>query len=291
MSGGGDEDFLLEYIRHHTAFLFHLTHVENLAGIAAMGGLLSKARLEARGAWPCPVPGGDAGSHAADRARGTWDLVSLAVTPQHPMLSRRRLEWGQNNVCLLRIDAAITAGPGVLFARSNAIRADVLPGEGIRGVGEIDFDAVVRGWAGGASSAARQAEVLVPSTVPGSVIREAVFGSMEAATGMLDHVRSIEPSIRIKWDAAAFFDIPVPWRPPTAEPTARPDRTRAAAHTAPASPLLPVAVGVPRRAKSRYICEYCGRPFVRGSQMVMARFRGEGEPMFEAYVHVDCVAP
>ncbi len=157
--------------------LYHFTSVENLAGIASAQALCSKQVLESAGRWPPPEPGGNELSHNLDRSIGNWDKVSFNLTPSTPMAYRFRQ---RAHACYCLVPASIAGRGGVVFTNANAAGFEQVRGEGVQGVDLVNFDMVrsnPRPWDREGWFRDVQAEILIPSRVPISEIREIAFVS------------------------------------------------------------------------------------------------------------------
>lgn len=157
--------------------LYHFTNVNNLPGIRRLGGIFSTARLNEMGEAFCA--GGDEASLVLDRQCGMDQFVHLCFTAGHPMAFRVRERNPNANLMYLRIDRAILAQPGVMFATgvgyaNNAettTLADAVQGN------LIDFHALYdwTDWndpvAQDKRHAAEMCEILIPDYVAAGFIR------------------------------------------------------------------------------------------------------------------------
>lgn len=165
--------------RLHTAGindLYHFTCIDNLPSIRDAAGLCSKGELERRGVWPCPEPGGNALSHGLDHRFGNWDMVPFNMTPNTPMLYRKKRE---RHLCFVVVDATIASRAGVLLTDTNAAKAGHTRADGLQGLALLDLD-VLRPrspkWVPAPEWKFKvQAEILVPCAVELALVSRFLF--------------------------------------------------------------------------------------------------------------------
>ena len=160
-------------VQEGIATLYHFTSVENLPGIAHHQGILSKAELERFGNWPPPSPGGNEDSHRRDRRLGNWDKVHLFFNPNTPMVYRAKSE---DHLCFLEVPIDMACLRGVVFTHANAASEMARRGEGLEGLGLVDFR-YVKSYPDPSNPDWRhlsQAEVLVPNRIPMDVVKRIV---------------------------------------------------------------------------------------------------------------------
>ena len=140
-----------------------------------MGALHSKQILEKQGLLSTLITGGNPLSHSLDRYHGNWDKVSLNFTPYTPMAYHRKRA---QHLCFLLVNPEVATWSEVLFTDSNAARNDHRRGEGLIGLGNVQFNAIhaipfsVNDW-----HRFIQAEVLIPASIPLAHVGEIGFVS------------------------------------------------------------------------------------------------------------------
>ncbi len=157
-------------------FLYHFTDVRNLSLILDTGGLLPRAELERSGRIGTVTTGGDPQSQVEDRKWRNEEYVHLNFWPKTPMAYYRELD---RNLCYLVIDSKVAARAGVVFTETNAITGGHQRGEGVKGLGLVDFRVRTHRtpWEDPDSKRKYQAEVLVPGMVEITVFKRICFRS------------------------------------------------------------------------------------------------------------------
>lgn len=157
-------------------FLYHFTHVANIAGVMQQGGLLSWAEQERRDARALR-PGGTAESRSLARRNGDDDRISTSVAPNTPMLAVRMREDPRHAILIVNPAAADAAG--VLFTSTNATANSHWRAEPPKGFSAIEFSTATgpADWTDPEWKRAVQAEILVPVQIPLDLIVGIAFRS------------------------------------------------------------------------------------------------------------------
>jgi hypothetical protein len=157
-------------------FLFHFTHIANIAGVVQQGGLLSWAEQERRGALAVR-PGGTSDSRSLARRNGDDDRISLSVAANTPMFAVRMRHDSQYAIFVVSPAAADAAG--VLFTSTNATANEHWRAEPPKGFAAIDFTKATgpADWTDPDWKRAVQAEILVPVHIPLDLIVAIAFRS------------------------------------------------------------------------------------------------------------------
>jgi hypothetical protein len=177
--------------RPNPTHIYHITHVDNLASIAANGGLLSDADIDAHGGpgvavgmseiklrrMGLPVkchPGDVVGAYVPFYFCPRSIMLYILYMANHPQLTYR---GGQGPIVHLQANADKTiewaAGKGVPWAFSfgNAGAAYTSFGKDVAQLDEIDWDAVAaRNFRPAEIKEKKQAEFLVKKFVPWELI-------------------------------------------------------------------------------------------------------------------------
>lgn len=162
-------------IAEHIDWLYHFTSVENLPGIAQQGALCSKQFLQDHGV-ATVAAGGNAISQMLDDHHGNLNFVNIYFTPYTPMAYWRKRD---RHLCWFVLKPATADLAGVEFTDCNAAANEHLQTAGAAGVGLLDF-AVLRSapQPGNAAWKKRvQAELLVPTQLPMTMVQEVAFVS------------------------------------------------------------------------------------------------------------------
>jgi hypothetical protein len=168
-------------------FLYHFTHIDNIAGVIEQGGLLSWAEQERRGALALR-PGGTSESRSLARRNGDDDRISLSVAPNTPMLAVRMREDLQ--YASVVINPAAADAPGVLFTSTNAQANAHWRAEPPKGFAAIDFTTATgpADWTDPDWKRAVQAEILVPVHIPLDLIVAIAFRSEQDLASIRIHI-------------------------------------------------------------------------------------------------------
>lgn len=180
-------------------FLYHFTHITNIAGVIDQGGLLSWAEQERRGSL-ATCPGGTSDSRSLARRNGDDDRISMSVAPNTPMLALRMREDPRYAIFVMNPAAADVAG--VLFTSTNATANAHWRAEPPKGFAAIDFTTATgpADWTNPEWKRAVQAEILVPVHIPLDLIVAIAFRSEQdlesVPTGILASMQTVvEPDL------------------------------------------------------------------------------------------------
>jgi hypothetical protein len=160
--------------REGISFLYHFTSIDNLSLIAECKGLCSKEKLEKLGLLDGVATGGNELSLSLDKHWSNWKKVHLYFSTGSPMAYGKQQE---SHICYLFIDADVALWQGVVFTDVNATDSGQHRGEGLAGLGLIDFSAVKANWPFGSRERfkKKQAEALIPNEIPLDYIKAVAF--------------------------------------------------------------------------------------------------------------------
>lgn len=154
-------------------YLYHFTDLRNVKSIIEQGGLYSW--------WSCkekeiliPFPGGTRVSRNLDTRHGLQDFVRLNFNPNPPMLYAAE---HLNRVAILEIEPYVVYWKDTKFSNENATAAAAKVGDDLDSFEAINFEiAVGTEWHGYDAKRWRQAEVMVKTHIPLSLMTITEFG-------------------------------------------------------------------------------------------------------------------
>jgi hypothetical protein len=158
------------------ARLYHFTDRRNLLLIQQLGGLFPKAELDRKGI-AIPAAGGNQWSWDADRTKGLHNYVHLCFRSNHPMEYVARQDGRIQDSIFLEIHPSVLNYNGVRFTADVSNKSGVTLYTLEQAMDVIDFQVLYTrtDWSDPAIQErlkqAEKYEILVPSTIPLSLIR------------------------------------------------------------------------------------------------------------------------
>lgn len=154
-------------------YLYHFTDLRNVKSIIQHGGLYSWWSCQENGI-QIPFPGGTRLSRRLDSSHGLQDYVHLNLNPNPPMLyAAKHLTY----IAILEIDPQVIYWRETRFSNENATSNNAVVGDDLASFELIHFDeAVGTVWQGHAAKRWRQAEVMVRTHIPLSLITLSEYG-------------------------------------------------------------------------------------------------------------------
>lgn len=159
--------------RHRIKYLYHFTDLKNVRSIIENGGLFSWAYCSQNDI-AISNPGGTHLSRRLDARKGLEDYVRLNFNSDSPMLhAAEHLKY----VAILEIDSSVIFWKETKFSTENATSNSAEIGDDLEVFEHIDFDiATSEGWQGYGNLRSKQAEVIVKTHIPISLITVSLFG-------------------------------------------------------------------------------------------------------------------
>ncbi len=168
--------------RDNIQYLFHMTHMDNLASIAEHGlKCHNQAHADHR---PRDISDPNVQTHRLHRdpihGRPLHDYVPLYFRARNPMLYRRR-EY-RRKLCVLYIDCAVMEFRGAIFTDGNAASRKTNFYEDAADLDALDWDCLKAEYWTAFDDGARKrcAEVLVPVRIPFDKVARIVVHNPQA---------------------------------------------------------------------------------------------------------------
>lgn len=153
---------------HGIVHFYHHTTAANATLIEKSGEILSRAELQRR---RLPVQFvSSQGSRTKDDLRGTGEYVHLCVHDDAPMFRRRRRDHAMLELVTLTVRAEVAAWSGTLFCSDNAAACWARLGPDLTDFESLRLDEPAGIGVDGKPN--RQAEILVRSSIPTSLVTE-----------------------------------------------------------------------------------------------------------------------